>query len=76
MDQGSYFLRRPPITNNAPEISANALPVDAGLISGTAVRPKAMLPTPTNSNTLPNSFTMDLLMTILDILLSQDSLEV
>ena len=33
---GIYFLRRPRITSTAPEISAIALPAEAGLISGTA----------------------------------------
>jgi hypothetical protein len=54
-----YFLRPPRITSNAPEISASALPAEAGLISGTSTEAKATLPTPINSKMPPTSLTCE-----------------
>jgi len=49
------------MTSTAPEISAIALPAEAGPISGTAAA-KAALPTPININMLPNIFTVSTLL--------------
>jgi hypothetical protein len=65
-----YFLRLPRTTNTAPEINAIALPADAGLISGTVSTAKAALPTPMNSKTVPNSFTLRLLLTLNNLTLN------
>ena len=60
---GIYFLRRPRTTSTAPEINASAVAAESGLISGTGEGgPNAKPAIPINSNMLPNSFTMDLLL--------------
>ena len=61
----AYFLRLPRNTSTAPKSNTSALPAEAGLISGTGA-PKAKLPVPIKSNTLPNSFAMDLLLDTLE----------
>jgi hypothetical protein len=57
--RSNYFLRRPRITSTAPEISANALPAEAGLISGVTGIPKAAPPTPIINSMYPTIFTVD-----------------
>ena len=54
-------MRRPRITNTAPEINAIALPAEAGLTSGATVA-KVMLAIPINNKTLPNTFIVSLLL--------------